>query len=115
MTNLGSAEIAKNGSAETTKQPRLSNRLLLGRFVQGLNSSYLAGLPRDSFQLLAAEAFAPQLKDRCVVKDPVQRTEQGGILIEILSPEPLRLQISRKIEENYKKYFPMQLDCTDTP
>lgn len=38
-----------------------------------------------------------------------------GPQVEILSPEPLRLQISRKIEENYKKYFPVQLDCTDTP
>ena len=37
-----------------------------------------------------------------------------GPQVEILAPEPLRLQISRKIEENLKKYFPVQLGCTDT-
>ena len=38
-----------------------------------------------------------------------------GPQVEVLSPESLRLQISRKIKENLKKYFPVQLDCTDTP
>ena len=36
-----------------------------------------------------------------------------GPQVEVLSPEPIRLHISRKIEENLKKYFPVQLDRTE--
>ena len=36
-----------------------------------------------------------------------------GPQVEVLEPQWLREQISVKIAENYKKYFPMQNDCTD--
>lgn len=32
--------------------------------------------------------------------------------VEILSPDGVRDEISKKIEENFKKYFPAQNDCT---
>ena len=38
-----------------------------------------------------------------------------GPQVEALSPESLRRQISEKIAENLKKYFPVQIDCTDAP
>jgi predicted DNA-binding transcriptional regulator YafY len=36
-----------------------------------------------------------------------------GPQVEILSPESYRQCFSEKIKENYKKYFPVQLDCTE--
>ena len=36
-----------------------------------------------------------------------------GHQVEVLKPEWLRQQIAGKIAETYKKYFPMQKDCTD--
>ena len=47
------------------------------RFRQGFNGLYLAGLQRDRFQLLSTKALAAQLKHRGIVKDAVQRTQQG--------------------------------------
>ena len=47
---------------------------------------------------------------------PTRELEQQilsfGPDVEVLSPESFRAQISRKIEDNYKKYFPVQEDCT---
>ena len=56
------------------------------RFRQRFNGLYLAGLQRDRFQLLSAKALTAQLEHRGIVKDAVQRTQQGGIFIEILTP-----------------------------
>ena len=46
---------------------------------------------------------------------PTRELEQQilsfGSDVEVLSPEMLRVQIGRKIEENYIKYFPVQEDC----
>ena len=36
-----------------------------------------------------------------------------GYQVEVLKPEWLRLQIAKKIADNFKIYFPMQKDCTD--
>lgn len=36
-----------------------------------------------------------------------------GPQVKILSPDSFLSQIREKIKENFKKYFPMQLDCTD--
>lgn len=36
-----------------------------------------------------------------------------GNQVEVLKPEWLRLQIAEKIAETYKKYFPVQKECTD--
>ena len=60
---------------------------LFFRFRQGFNGLYLAGLQRDRFQLLSTKALAAQLKHRGIVKDAVQRTQQGRIFIEILTPQ----------------------------
>lgn len=35
-----------------------------------------------------------------------------GSQVEILSPEDYRQQFAEKIKENFKKYFPVQIDCT---
>ena len=47
---------------------------------------------------------------------PTRELEQQilsfGPDVEVLSPESFRAQISRKIKDNYKKYFPVQEDCT---
>ena len=36
-----------------------------------------------------------------------------GSQVEILSPEDYRQQFAEKIKENFKKYFPVQIDCTE--
>lgn len=36
-----------------------------------------------------------------------------GNQVEVLKPEWLRQQIAEKIAETYKKYFPVQKECTD--
>ena len=100
MTNSGSAEIAKTGSKEMTKQPRLCQiEILLAWCVQRLDGLDLAGLEGDRLQLLTSEALAAQLKDRGVVKDPVQRTEQGGVLIKILAPKGRILVAGKDMKE----------------
>lgn len=38
-----------------------------------------------------------------------------GPQLEVLSPDSIRRQISKKIAENLKIYFPVQIDCTDSP
>lgn len=48
---------------------------------------------------------------------PTRELEQQilsfGSDVEVLSPETFRVQVRRKIAENYKKYFPVQNNCTD--
>ena len=60
---------------------------LFFRFRQGFNGLYLAGLQRDRFQLLSTKALTAQFEHCGIVKDAVQRTQQGGIFIEILAPQ----------------------------
>lgn len=48
---------------------------------------------------------------------PTRELEQQilsfGSDVEVLSPETFRVQVRRKIAENFKKYFPVQNNCTD--
>lgn len=46
-------------------------------------------------------------------KELESRIFSFGPQVEVLSPNWFREQISKKIEVNYKKYFPMQNGCTD--
>ena len=52
----------------------------------------------------------------CIEVKPNRELEQQilsfGADVEVLSPETFRAQIAEKIKENYKKYFPVQNDCT---
>lgn len=49
---------------------------------------------------------------------PTRELEQQilsyGSDVEVLFPEAFRIQIAKKIAENYKKYFPVQNECTDS-
>ncbi len=45
-------------------------------------------------------------------KELVQQILSFGADVEVLSPDAFRTHILKKIEENYKKYFPVQKDCT---
>ncbi len=58
-------------------------------------------------------------RDKCIVRINVipnreldQQVLSFGADIEVLSPKSFRSHIQKKIEENYKKYFPVQNDCT---
>jgi len=46
-------------------------------------------------------------------KELESRIFSYGPQVEVLLPSWFREQISKKIEENYKKYFPMQINCTE--
>ena len=52
-----------------------------------LNGLYFAGLYRNCIQFLPAEALAPQLEYRSLIKDAVQRTQKCRVLIKVLTPE----------------------------
>jgi len=60
-------------------------------------------------------------KEECTLSlevKPTRELEQQilsfGSDVEVLSPESFRAQIAIKIEENYKKYFPVQDEFTDS-
>ena len=46
-------------------------------------------------------------------KELESRIFSYGPQVEVLLPSWFREQISKKIEENYKKYFPVQINCTE--
>ena len=46
-------------------------------------------------------------------KELVAQLLSFGADVEVLSPDSVRELIAKKIEENYKKYFPVQNECTD--
>ena len=46
-------------------------------------------------------------------RELAQQILSFGSDVEVLSPESFRTQIGRKIAANYKKYFPVQNECTD--
>src|SRR5699024_11484249 len=48
---------------------------------------YLACLQRNGLQFLSPETFTTQLKHSSIVKDAVQRTQQGSVFLKILAPE----------------------------
>lgn len=59
-------------------------------------------------------------KDTCTVSIVVRPNKElessifsYGPQVEVLSPDWFRIQISKKIAENYKKYFSMQNDCIE--
>ncbi|MDO4802098.1 MAG: WYL domain-containing protein [Prevotellaceae bacterium] len=59
-------------------------------------------------------------EDECTISlgvKPTRELEQQilsfGSDVEVLSPKTLRAQIAGKVAENYRKYFPMQNECTD--
>lgn len=43
--------------------------------------------PEDAVQFLSPETFTTQLKHSSIVKDAVQRTQQGSVFLKILAPE----------------------------
>jgi len=43
-------------------------------------------LQGNGFQLLAPETLALNVEYRGIIKDPIQRTQQGIVLIEVASP-----------------------------
>ena len=73
---------------------------------------YVTSKPIHKSQTILSE-------EKCTISlevKPTRELEQQilsfGPDVEVLSPESYREQIAIKIEENYKKYFPMQKDCT---
>ena len=70
---------------KSANNPALINWLLLRHYR--LNRRYLAGLQRNCLQLLSPETFTTQLKYSGIVKDAVQRTQQGSVFLKILAPE----------------------------
>lgn len=59
-------------------------------------------------------------EDKCIIEISVRPNREleaqlfsFGPQVEILSPESYRKRFSAKIEENFKKYFPMQIDRTN--
>src|SRR5699024_4604050 len=52
-----------------------------------LNRRYLACLQRNGLQFFSPETFTTQLKHSSIVKDAVQRTQQGSVFLKILAPE----------------------------
>ncbi len=74
---------------------------------------YVTSKPIHKSQTILSE-------DECTISlevKPTRELEQQilsfGSDVEVLSPESFRAQIGGKIAENYKKYFPMQNECTD--
>ena len=74
---------------------------------------YVTSKPIHKSQIVLSE-------DDCTISlevKPTRELEQQilsfGSDIEVLSPKSFRAQIGSKIADNYKKYFPMQEDCTD--
>ena len=74
---------------------------------------YVTSKPIHKSQTILSE-------DECTISlevKPTRELEQQilsfGSDVEVLSPESFRAQIGSKIEENYKKYFPVQNECTD--
>ena len=73
---------------------------------------YVTSKPIHKSQIVLSE-------DDCTISlevKPTRELEQQilsfGSDIEVLSPKSFRAQIGSKIADNYKKYFPMQEDCT---
>lgn len=74
---------------------------------------YVTSKPIHKSQIVLSE-------DDCTISlevKPTRELEQQilsfGSDIEVLSPKSFRAQIGSKIADNYKKYFPVQEDCTD--
>lgn len=72
-----------------------------------LNGLYFAGLYRNCIQFLPAEALAPQLEYRSLIKDAVQRTQKCRVLItnfddEILSVDWKESELENDDLKNYK-------------
>ena len=76
--NLSQTEIANN--------PDWYVRFLQSRRLGGIRSLHSTGLQGNGFQFLAPEALALNVEYRGIIKDPVQGTEQGVVLIEIAAP-----------------------------
>jgi len=75
---------------------------------------YVTSKPIHKSQTILSE-------DECTISlevKPTRELEQQilsfGSDVEVLSPESFRAQIGSKIEENYKKYFPVQNECIDS-
>jgi len=74
---------------------------------------YVTSKPIHKSQTILSE-------DECTISlevKPTRELEQQilsfGSDVEVLSPESFRAQIGSKIEENYKKYFPVRNECTE--
>ena len=83
---MGSPEIANLRPKEIANNPDWYIRFLRCGCLGGVRCLHSAGLQSNGFQLLSPEAFALNVEYRCIVKDPVQGTQQGVILIEVGSP-----------------------------
>lgn len=88
------------------------NTIIL-RFTE-VRFPYVTSKPIHKSQTILSE-------DECTISlevKPTRELEQQilsfGSDVEVLSPESFRAQIGSKIEENYKKYFPVQNECIDS-
>lgn len=83
---MGSVEIANLRSEEIASNPDWYIRFLQYGLFGGIRGLHPAGLQGNGFQLFTPEAFALNVEYRGIIKDPVQGTQQGIVLIEVASP-----------------------------
>ena len=74
------------GSSKIANNPDLYIRFLRCRLLRGIRSLHSTGLQSHSFQLLTPETLALNVEYCGIIKDPVQSTQQGIVLIEVASP-----------------------------
>ena len=85
LASSGNHQFWPNGNRQ---QPRYVYhiRFLRSRLLGGIRSFHPAGLQSHSFQLLSSETLALNGEHCSIIKDPVQSTQQGIVLIEVASP-----------------------------
>lgn len=71
---------------EIANNPDMYIRFLRSRLLGGIRSFHPTGLQSHSSQLLSSETLALNGEHCSIIKDPVQSTQQGIVLIEVASP-----------------------------
>lgn len=74
---------------------------------------YVTSKPIHKSQTVLSEDDYTILLEVKPTRELEQQILSFGSDVEVLSPETFRVQVRRKIAENYKKYFPVQNNCTD--
>lgn len=73
---------------------------------------YVTSKPIHKSQIVLSEDDCTILIEVKPTRELEQQVLSFGADVEVLSPESFRNQIVEKIKENFKKYFPVQNECT---
>lgn len=72
---------------------------------------YVTSKPMHKSQIILSEDEHTVSLEVKPTRELEQQILSFGSDVEVLSPESIRSQVGEKIKDNFKKYFPMQIDC----